>query len=88
MLLNPQGPYTVAETYNLNSEGQILLANSDKPLPQSTDVALPGEQANAVEADNVKKQILLDDGTRYQFLRNNNHKNEPYRTSTPTILFA
>ncbi len=77
MLLNPQGPYTVAETYNLNSEGQILLANSDKPLPQSTDVALPGEQANAVEADNVKKQILLDDGTRYQFLRNNNHKNEP-----------
>ena len=77
MLLFPEPPYTVTETYNLNSQGQILLSNSSNPLPQGTEVALPGPDAQAVEADNQSKQIVLDDGTRYQFLYNNNHKNQP-----------
>ncbi|MDO5049857.1 MAG: ExeM/NucH family extracellular endonuclease [Actinomycetaceae bacterium] len=79
MLLAPQGPYTVTDTYKLNSDGMITLANSDKPLPQATDVVAPGEDANAQEDANLAKQIFLDDGTKYEFrhFRSNNRSDLP-----------
>lgn len=62
MRIAPAGDYTVTEVYNLNRYGEILLAAGDEPLRQATDVVEPGEAANAYEAANAAKELVLDDG--------------------------
>ena len=55
-------PLTVVGVHNLERNGEIWVA-FDGPLWQPTEVALPGsEQARAVERDNQRRLLVLDDG--------------------------
>lgn len=55
-------PLTVVGLHNLERNGEIWAA-FDGPLWQPTEVALPGsEQARAVEKDNQRRLLVLDDG--------------------------
>lgn len=64
MLISLTQPLVVTNNYGLGRYGELELAT--ERLYQGTQVALPGEAANAVEAENVKKKILLDDGSTKQ----------------------
>ncbi|MCR2792838.1 ExeM/NucH family extracellular endonuclease [Microbacterium sp. zg.Y625] len=68
MLVAPQGPFTVTNTYSTNQYGEVGLAAGDTPLRQPTDVARPGSaEAAAVAADNAARAVTLDDGTSVNF---------------------
>lgn len=69
MLIAPQGPFTVTNTYSTNQYGEVGLAAGTTPLRQPTDVARPGSpEAAAVAADNAARAVALDDGTSLNFL--------------------
>lgn len=69
MLLQPQGDYTVSNTYSTNQYGEVGLAAGTTPLRQPTDVARPGTpEAAAVVADNAGRAVVLDDGQSTNFL--------------------
>lgn len=64
MLFAPQGEVTVSNTYGVENFGELGLAHGDRPLLQPTEVARPGSaEAEAVEADNAARGIVLDDGS-------------------------
>ena len=66
MLITLEQALVVTNNYGLGRYGEVDLAT--ERLYQGTQIALPGEAANAVEAENQKKQILLDDGSTKQNL--------------------
>lgn len=66
MLVSLEQPLVVSNNYGLGRYGEVGLAT--ERLYQGTQIALPGDAANAVEAENIKKQILLDDGSTKQNL--------------------
>lgn len=69
MLVQPQGDFTVSNTFGTNQYGEVGLASGTTPLRQPTDVARPGTpEAAAVAADNAARAITLDDGTSINFL--------------------
>ena len=69
MLVQPQGAFTVSNTYSTNQYGEVGLAAGTTPLRQPTDVAPPGSpDAAAVAADNAARAVTLDDGTSINFL--------------------
>lgn len=69
MLVQPQGDFTVSNTYSTNQYGEVGLAAGTTPLQQPTDVAAPGSpEATAVTADNAARAVTLDDGTSINFL--------------------
>ena len=70
MLVHPQGTYTVTNNYALNQYGQIGLAVGDEPLYTATDVVRPGAEAEAYEAENLRRYITVDDGSSWDYLRN------------------
>ncbi len=51
---------TVTELYQLGRHSQLTLSSGGR-LPQPTNVALPGDAANAVEQANLLNQIVIDD---------------------------
>lgn len=55
----------VTEHYTLGRYGKVLLSSSAR-LDQPTNVALPGDAAVALQAQNDLNQILLDDGLSIQ----------------------
>jgi len=55
---------TVSETYGLGRYGELLLSNGR--LQQPTNVVAPGTAAQALQAQNLLNQILLDDGSNVQ----------------------
>jgi len=61
MLVAPAQRLTVSEVYALTSFGELTLSSGGR-LVQSTEVARPGAAADAVEADDVRRSIVLDDG--------------------------
>ncbi|MEV4758850.1 ExeM/NucH family extracellular endonuclease [Micromonospora sp. NPDC049559] len=62
MLVAPVGAYTVAEVYNTNRYGEVVLAAGDHVAANPTDVARPGtDAARQVAAANKLGRILLDD---------------------------
>ncbi len=69
MLLDPQGDFTVSDTYSSNQYGEILLASGTTPLVQPTEIAAPGvaEYAAAVAANN-NISVTLDDAATTNFL--------------------
>ena len=68
MLVAPQGPFTISDTYSTNRYGELGLAGGESPLRQPTDVAAPGSpEAAAVAADNAARGVILDDGTSIDF---------------------
>ncbi|KPZ65291.1 Xanthomonalisin precursor [Pseudoalteromonas sp. P1-16-1b] len=64
MLVTLEQPLIVTNNYGLGRYGELELAT--ERLYQGTQVALPGAAANAVEAQNLNKKILLDDGSTRQ----------------------
>jgi 5'-nucleotidase len=71
MLIQPQGEYTVTNTYSINTFGELPLAFGAEPLRQPTDVARPGSaEAAAVDADNKARSVILDDGSSVRLASN------------------
>ena len=66
MLVTIDQQLYVNNTYGLGRYGEVALGT--ERLYQGTQVALPGDAANAVEAQNKLKEILLDDGSTKQNL--------------------
>lgn len=85
MLLQPSGPITVTDNYNTNRYGEVGLTNGSTALPQSTDVAAPGEDAKAIEAQNASKEYLLDDGGTVDYTRGANGTPVPYLSTTDPL---
>ncbi|MDT0214940.1 ExeM/NucH family extracellular endonuclease [Rothia sp. ARF10] len=77
MLVQPQGTYTITNNYQLNQYGQVGLAVGDEPLRTATDVVLPGAAATAYEAENKKKYVTLDDGSSWDYIRNEIAQDSP-----------
>ncbi|OHU84928.1 MULTISPECIES: ExeM/NucH family extracellular endonuclease [Pseudoalteromonas] len=64
MIVEVSNELVVNDTYGLKRYGEVRLGT--ERLYQSTQIALPGDAANAVEAQNKQKEILLDDGSSAQ----------------------
>ncbi|WP_125783432.1 ExeM/NucH family extracellular endonuclease [Pseudoalteromonas rubra] len=64
MLVSLSNQMVVADTYNLGRYGEVGLAT--ERLYQGTQIAMPGDAANALEAENKKKYLLMDDGSTAQ----------------------
>lgn len=64
MLITLEQPLIVTNNFGLGRYGEIELAT--ERLYQGTQVALPGDAANTLEANNLTKKILLDDGSTLQ----------------------
>ncbi len=88
MLIAPQGDFTVTNTYSTNQYGEVGLAAGTTPLQQPTDVARPGSaEAEAVEADNAARALVLDDGATTNFLSTTNRDlTPPYVSLTEPII--
>ncbi|WP_167042494.1 ExeM/NucH family extracellular endonuclease [Salinibacterium sp. ZJ454] len=69
MLLQPQGAFTVSDTYSTNQYGEVGLAAGDSPLVTPTAVGRPGSaEYTATIADNAARGVLLDDGASTNFM--------------------
>ncbi|MBW8191740.1 ExeM/NucH family extracellular endonuclease [Neiella marina] len=64
---------TVNEVYNLGRYGEVLLANGRRWIP--TQIATPGDESQAIDAQNELNKLLLDDGSTAQ-----NPANVPFPT--------
>ena len=62
MLVLPTGDITVTDNYGTNRYGEISLVNGTEPLFQATDVVAPGAPAQEYEAENLQREVVLDDG--------------------------
>lgn len=70
MLLQPSESLTVADNYNTNTYGEVVLATGEGTLDQPTDVHRPGTpEAKALEAENRDREVVLDDGATVNFLK-------------------
>ena len=79
MLLQPSGEMTVADNYNTNTYGEVVLATGEGTLPQPTDVARPSsDEAKALEAENLEREVVLDDGATVNYLQNDKDIPLPY----------
>lgn len=76
MLVQPSGPYTITNNYQLNQFGQLGLAVGTEPLYTATDAVVPAE-APAYEAANKARLITLDDGSSWNYLTNTTAKRSP-----------
>lgn len=77
MLVQPEGTYTITNNYQLNQYGQLGLALGEEPLYQATDMVLPGAEAEAYEQANLARYITLDDGSSWDYLRNETAQSSP-----------
>lgn len=79
MLVQPSESLTVADNYNTNTYGEVVLATGDGTLPQPTDVHRPATpEAKALEADNLEREVVLDDGSTVNFVKNDKDVPLPY----------
>ncbi|MCO4254355.1 ExeM/NucH family extracellular endonuclease [Pseudarthrobacter cellobiosi] len=88
MLLAPQGPVTVTDTYSLNQYGEIGLSGGTTTLVQPTAVARYGSAGyQAAVADNAARGIKLDDGSTTNFLKDAATKAQvlPYLTAADPV---
>lgn len=68
MLIEPQGDFTVTDTYKTNQYGSVGLASGTTPLMIPTEVGRPGSSAYAATvADNAARGVVLDDGATTNF---------------------
>ncbi len=69
MLIEPDGDFTITNTYSTNRYGELGLAFGDTPLLQPTDRYPAGSQAATdLEAENAGRAVTLDDGSSADFL--------------------
>jgi predicted extracellular nuclease len=62
MLTTFAGTLTVNETFSTGSFGEVVLASGGR-LYQPTNVVAPGAAANALQAQNDLRRIVMDDGS-------------------------
>lgn len=95
MLVQPTGNYTITNNYQLNQYGQVGLASGVTPLYHATAVVAPGQEATDYEAANLARYITLDDGSSWDYLRNQTaqssplpylSQNTPMRTGAPVTF--
>jgi predicted extracellular nuclease len=79
MLVTLQGPFTVQQNYFLGRYGELTLATGGR-LQQPTNLYRPGADAQALNADNIRRTILLDDGSSVQ-----NPNPTPYLAADNTV---
>ncbi len=65
MLVTVSGPLTVQQNYFLGRFGELTLGAGGR-LWTPTNVYRPGPQAQALDSDNIRRTILLDDGSSLQ----------------------
>jgi len=82
MLVQPAGDYVVADNYDTNYYGAVVLASGTEPLRQPTAVGRPGSaEAAAAVADANARRVTLDDGATTNFnTAANKAKPLPYLT--------
>jgi predicted extracellular nuclease len=68
MLVTLPGPFTVQQNFFLGRFGQLTLASGGR-VRAPTDVARPGAAARALARANVRRSLVLDDGSAHQFPR-------------------
>jgi predicted extracellular nuclease len=76
--------FTVTDNFDTNQFGEIGLATGDHQLWQPTDLYNPNIEPNqvaAVQADNVARGVVLNDGSSWNFLTSN--KNDAMTWLTP-----
>ena len=79
MLLQPSESLTVADNYNTNTYGEVVLATGEGTLDQPTDVHRPATpEAKALEAENLDREVVLDDGATVNFLKTDKDVPLPY----------
>ncbi|GAB3051602.1 ExeM/NucH family extracellular endonuclease [Sediminivirga luteola] len=79
MLLQPEDVFTVSDNYQANQYGELLLALGEEPLRQPTDVAPPlSDEALAVEAENAEREVILDDGSSWNYMNNSQAQGTPF----------
>ncbi|SNR78666.1 ExeM/NucH family extracellular endonuclease [Blastococcus mobilis] len=61
MLVEAADSLTVSEVYDLTSFGELTLSEGGL-LVQPTELARPGPEAQAIDAENTLRRIVLDDG--------------------------
>ncbi|HEY9023202.1 MAG TPA: ExeM/NucH family extracellular endonuclease, partial [Burkholderiaceae bacterium] len=79
MLVTLNGPFTVQQNYFLGRFGELTLAAGGR-LEGPTNRYRPGPDAQSLNADNVRRSILLDDGTTVQ-----NPNPTPYLAADNTV---
>ena len=76
MLYRPADNYTVTNTFATSQFGEVGLAFGTKPLIQPTEVAVPAlpvpDAIKAVEADNLARRVVLDDGSSTNYTATSN----------------
>jgi 5'-nucleotidase len=92
MLYRPSGDYTVTNTFQTNQFGEVGLAFGTTPLIQRTELELPGPASqSAVEADNLARRVVLDDGASINFMATvsgalvNGNLTPPYVSNTDPV---
>lgn len=79
MLVQPSESLTVADNYNTNTYGEVVLATGEGTLDQPTDVHRPATpEAKALEAENLEREVVLDDGATVNFLKTDKDVPLPY----------
>ena len=79
MLVTLNGPLTVQQNYFLGRFGELTLGAGGR-LWNPTNVLRPGAQALAMNADNIRRSIVLDDGSTVQ-----NPNPTPYIAADNTV---
>jgi predicted extracellular nuclease len=65
MLVTFSQELTVTEVYNLGRFGEVMLAQGGR-LFQPTNIVAPGDPASALQDENLRRQIILDDANLQQ----------------------
>lgn len=68
MLVQPAGEYRIADNYDTNYYGALVLSAGTDPLVQPTEAGRPGSaEAKAASADAKARTVVLDDGASINF---------------------
>ncbi len=79
MLVTLVGPFTAQQNYFLGRFGEMTLGTGGR-LWQPTNAVRPGAQALAMNTDNIRRSIVLDDGSTVQ-----NPNPTPYLAADNTV---
>jgi len=79
MLVTLNGPFTVQQNYFLGRFGELTLGSGGR-LWTPTNAVRPGAAALALNADNIRRSIVLDDGSTAQ-----NPNPTPYLAADNTV---
>ncbi len=84
--LAPQGPFTVTNSFTINTFGEIGLASGTTPLIQPTEVRdFQTGNPQEITAANDLRKVVLDDGSSSNYLTTNRNVNLPWLSPTTPV---